>query len=92
MPDTDDEEVTPRDEMLRQAIGLAFMLLAAGLVPVLERAMSDPDIGYRVRWHARRLLALGRLRLHEAGMMIETTVGLVETASFLRRNWKERAA
>jgi hypothetical protein len=86
--DQREQERSPREEMIVQAIGLAAITLAAVLAPMVERMMSDPDVGYRIRWHARHLGHLIELRLHEAGLMIETAVGLYQIQEDLRKAWR----
>jgi hypothetical protein len=81
------KERTPREEIILQAIGLAALLIAAALAPAVERWMSDPDIGFRMRWHFKRLQKLARMRMHETGMTVEAAIGLWQIEQALRNEW-----
>lgn len=84
----EERERTPREEALVQGITLAAMLTAAVLAPLVERWMSDPDIGYLIRWHAKRIRHLIDRQLHELNIGIETAVGLWKIQEHLRAQWK----
>jgi hypothetical protein len=89
--DANDErsQRTPREEAVVQAVQLAAMLIVVTAGPLLERMMSDPDVGYLIRWHAKSLERRVALWLHEAGVLAEVGVGLFQTSQFLRSKWKK---
>jgi hypothetical protein len=80
-------ERTPREEAIVQIVQFAGLMLICIVAPLVERAMSDPDIAYRVNWHLRHFKHLVEKRLYEAGMVIETAVGLYQLEQHLRREW-----
>jgi hypothetical protein len=82
-------ERTPREEAIVQAITLVGMLIVVTVGPIIERMMSDPDIGFRLRWHARALHHKFELKVHEANIALETAIGLWQIEENLRKKWKE---
>lgn len=90
-PAVDERERSPREEVVIQIIGLAALTLAAVIAPMIERAMSDPDIAFRIRWHARDLQHRWQMKVHEANITLESAIGLWQIEESLRRKWKEKA-
>lgn len=92
--DNDDEETgherTPEEEAMVQAIKMAALMIVVLIGPLIERAMSDPDIGYRLRWHWKRLIHQLKGQLHEMEMGIETAIGLAQTTNYLRAEWRRK--
>jgi hypothetical protein len=84
-------ERTPREEIIVSTIQLLSMLTIAIAAPMIERLMSDPDVGYRIRWHVKHLHRRFEYRMHELNMGIETAIGIWQIEETLRRNWKESA-
>ena len=88
---TEERERTPREELVVSMIQVVAMVGVAVVIPIIERLMSDPDIGYRAKWHVKHFQRKMELRLHELGMATETIIGLWQLEEFLRNQWsKER--
>lgn len=75
--------------MIVQTIQLLGMLILVTVGPMIERAMSDPDISFRLRWHGRRIHQLARYRIHEFGIAVENVVGIYQAEEYLRHQAKK---
>jgi hypothetical protein len=81
-------ERTPREEAFVQAISLAAMLVLVTVGPMIERAMTDPDVSFRLRWHLRNFRHKWERAVHEANITLETAIGLWQIEESLRKRWK----
>jgi hypothetical protein len=87
MQDLERSERTPREEAIVQTIQLVGLMIVIIVAPLVERAMSDPDIAYRANWHLRHFRHLIEKRLRDAGMALDTAIGLYQIEQHLRREW-----
>lgn len=72
--------------MLVQIISLVALVIAAGVAPMVERMMSDPDVKFRVGWHLDRFRRDMRRRLNEASIRLESGLGIWQIVQYLRRS------
>lgn len=83
-------ERTPEEEAKVQLIKTIATIALLCLVPLIERSMSDPDMSYRLKWHAKDFGHRFGLKVHEAGVALETGIGLVQIQQHLKHKWQER--
>lgn len=88
MDELETNERSPRDELLVQTIKLAAMLVVVLAAPVIERAMSDPDVAFKLRWHLKRQASIWKERLNEANILVESALGIWMIEDRLRQNWR----